>query len=59
MFPYLGLNPIERVWAQFKRYTKGHCTYTLPSMRKNVPIAYDTVTLDNIKAFYVWVFGGP
>ena len=23
--------------------------YTLPSLRKNVPLAYDTVTLDNIK----------
>ena len=43
------LNPIERVWAQLKRFTKGHCKYTLPSLRKNVPLAYDTVTLDNIK----------
>ena len=23
------LNLIERVWAQFKRFTKGHCKYTL------------------------------
>ena len=42
------LNPIERVWAQLKRYTKGHSKYTLPSLRKNIPLAYDTVTLDNI-----------
>lgn len=42
------LNPIERVWAQLKRYTKAHCNYSLPSLRKNVPLAYDTVTLDNI-----------
>lgn len=40
---------IERVWAQLKRFTKGHCKYTLPSLRKNIPLAYDTVSLDNIK----------
>lgn len=43
------LNPIERVWAQLKRYTKGRCNYSLPSLRKNIPLAYDTVTLDNIQ----------
>ena len=43
------LNPIERVWAQLKRYTKGHCKYTLPSLRKNIPLSYDTVSLENIK----------
>ena len=43
------LNPIERVWAQLKRFTKGHCKYTLPSLRKNIPLAYDTVSLDNIQ----------
>ena len=43
------LNPIKRVWAQLKRYTKGHCKYTLPSLRKNIPLAYDTVTLENIR----------
>ena len=43
------LNPIERVWAQLKRFTKGHCKYTLPSLRKNIPLAYDSVTLENKK----------
>jgi transposase len=41
------LNPIERVWAQLKRYTKGHCKYSIQSLRKNIPDAYDTVTLEN------------
>ena len=41
------LNPIERVWAQLKRFTKAHCKYTLPSLRKNIPLAYDSVSLDN------------
>ena len=43
------LNPIERVWAQLKRFTKGHCNYSLPSLRKNIPLAYDTVSIENIQ----------
>ena len=39
------LNPIERVWAQLKRYTKAHCKYFL---HKNIPLAYDTFSLENI-----------
>ena len=33
------LNPIERVWAQLKRYMKVHCKYSLPSLRRNIPLA--------------------
>ena len=43
------LNPIERVWAQLKRFTKAHCKYSIQSLRKKIPLAYDSVTLDNIK----------
>ena len=43
------LNPIERVWAQLKRYTKAHCKYTLPLLRKDIPNVYDSVTLENIQ----------
>ena len=43
------LNPIERVWAQLERYTKAHCKYSLPFLRKNIPLACDTVTLENIE----------
>ena len=43
------LNPIERVWAQFKRYTKAHCNYSIQSLRKNIPTSYDSVTLENIQ----------
>ena len=42
------LNLIERMWAQLKHYTKAHCKYSLPVLRKNIPLAYDTVTLENI-----------
>ena len=43
------INPIERVWAQLKRYTKVHCKYSIQSLRKNIPDAYDSVTLENIQ----------
>ena len=43
------LNPIERVWALLKRFTKAHCKYSLSSLHKNIPLAYDSVTLDNIR----------
>ena len=45
------LNPIERVWAQSKCYTKAYCKYNLPSLRKNIlrkniPLALDSVSID-------------
>ena len=46
--PKLNHN-IERIWTQLKRFTKRQCKYTLPSLRKNMPLAHDTVTLDNTK----------
>ena len=42
------LNPIERVWAQLKRYTRAHCKYSLPSLQKNIPLVYNSVTVQNI-----------
>ena len=38
------LNPIERVWAQLKRYTKAHCKYTIQSLWKNIPDSYNSVS---------------
>ena len=38
------LNPIERVWARLKRYTRANCKYSFSSLRKNIPLAYDSVT---------------
>ena len=46
------LNPIERVWAQSKVYTKAHCKYTFPSLRNTIPIGLDTVTLENIQKYH-------
>lgn len=46
------LNPIERVWAQAKRYTKAYCKYNLQSLRNNIVPALDTVTMDNFKKHF-------
>ena len=46
------LNPIERVQAQAKRYTKAYCKYNLPSLRKNIPLGLQSVTLENIQNFH-------
>ena len=43
------LTPIERVWAQLKRYTRAHCKYSFPSLQKNIPLSYDSVTVENIR----------
>ena len=43
------LNPIERCWAQAKRYSRSHCNYTLQGLRKNVPLALDSVPLESIQ----------
>lgn len=41
------LNPIERVWAQAKRYTKAYCKYNIQSLRNNIVPALDSVSTDN------------
>ena len=46
------LNPIERVWAQAKRYTKAYCKYSLPSLRKNIPLALQSVPLESIQKHF-------
>ena len=43
------LNPIRKSLGSAEDFTKGHCKYTLPSLRKNIPLAYDTVSLENIQ----------
>ena len=42
------LNPIERCWAQAKRYTRAYSNYTIAGLRKNVPDGLEVVTLDNL-----------
>lgn len=42
------LNPIERVWAQAKRYSKAYCNYSIVSLRKTIGPALESVSHDSI-----------
>ena len=46
------LNPIERCWAQAKRYSRANCNYSLPGLRKIIPDALNSVTLDSIQKHF-------
>ena len=46
------INPIERCWAQAKRYVRSHTNYTIAGLRQNVPDGLDSVTLVNIRNHY-------
>lgn len=46
------LNPIERVWAQAKRYSKAYCNYSIVSLRKTIGPALESVSHDNIKKHF-------
>ena len=43
------INPIERCWAQAKRYIRAHTNYTIAGLRQNVPDGLDYVTVTNIR----------
>ena len=43
------LNPIERVWAQAKRYSKAYCHYSIRGLRNTIHPALDSVTLENVQ----------
>ena len=38
------LNPIERVWAQAKRYARSYCKYSIISLWKTITLALESVT---------------
>ena len=43
------LNPIERVWAQAKKYSKAYCNNSIRSLRNTIHPALDSVTLENVQ----------
>ena len=43
------LNPIERVWAQAKKYLKAYCNYSIKSLHNTIHPALDSVSLENIQ----------
>ena len=46
------LNPIERVWAQAKRYSKAYCKYSIVSLRKTITPALESVTLESMQKHF-------
>ena len=45
------LNPIERVRAQAKRYTKAYCKHNIQSLCNMIIPALDTVKQENIQSY--------
>ena len=46
------LNPIEKCWAQAKRYTRAHTNYTIQKLRLMVPDGLDSAMVENILNYY-------
>ena len=46
------LNPIERVWAQSKQYTRARCDYSFKGLEDTIGPALDSVTIDMIRKFF-------
>ena len=46
------LNPIERVWAHSKKYTRAHCNYSFKGLELHICPALDDVSLENIRKFF-------
>lgn len=37
------------LWAQWKQFTKAHCNYSIGSLKNNIPLIYESVTIENIQ----------
>lgn len=46
------LNAIELLWAQAKRYCRRKCKFTVKSLRRTIPKALASVSLDSVRAFF-------
>ena len=46
------LNPIERVWGQAKRFTRGNCDYTYPGLEKTIVPALESVSTALIRKYF-------
>ena len=38
----------NEMWAQMKKYTRAHCNYSIGSLRRNIPAAFDSISNENI-----------
>ena len=46
------LNPIERVWAESKKYTRAHCDYSFNGLETTINPALNSVPLDFIRKYF-------
>ena len=49
---YCESNGIERVWGLSERNVRANCDYTFDSLRKNVPMALDSISPLTIANYY-------
>ena len=47
------LNPIERCWCHAKKQTKAFCNGSIERLRRTVPEALDSITMDMIAKFFM------
>lgn len=40
------LNPIERIWAESKKYTREHCDYTFNSLEATIGPSLDRISIE-------------
>ena len=45
------LNPVERIWATAKRYTRDHCTFKLKHLRRILPTAL-SIALPELQSYF-------
>ena len=46
------LNPIERVWAQAKRYARAYCKYSIISLWKTITSALESSSLESMQKHF-------
>lgn len=46
------LNPIERIWAESKRYTREHCDYTFNTLEAAIGPSLDRISIDLIRKYF-------
>ena len=49
---FIQLNPIERIWAESKRYTREHCNYTFKTLEATIGPSLDTISIELIRKYF-------
>jgi hypothetical protein len=38
-------------WGAAKKYTRDHCQYTLRSLKENLPFAFNSISIETMRAY--------